>query len=244
MKNTTLLTILMALPLLTFAQGPWEFNTDGDTEGWTKSNSDALVVSGGLVTLTPNGNNPKLIHSAANINTTAVQYAHITVVNNTSNTYLRISYPKSTGGRAYSNIDMAANAPSTTYDLDLSGTFWTGTINDLQIHVRGAGNTNAVLDGTLLFDSIAVDNNPTLSTATFEVSKYSVFPNPAKGQITINGNRDIFNIAIYDLTGKNVLSQKNLVNNTVNISSLNAGLYLLQIEDEKGSVSTKKLAIK
>lgn len=253
MKKITLLTILMVLPFLTFSQGPWEFNTDGDAEGWTKTNSDALIVSGGLITLTPTGNNPKLIQVAAGIDPTTVQHIHITLINNTSNEYLRVSYPKYDAmnvesGRAYKNIDITPNSASTTYDLDLSGTYWNTTlgalVNDLQIHIKGAGNTNAIQDGTVQFDSIIVDNNITLGVDTFDNVEFSVYPNPAKTTVTIVGATNISKVELYDITGKKVLEAIQLANNQLNVESFKAGLYILKLVDANNNSTVKKLIIK
>jgi hypothetical protein len=48
-------------------------------------------------------------------------------------------------------------------------------------------------------------------------------------------------VQIFDLVGKEVL-KSNVMNNTVNVSGLNAGVYMVKITEE-GKTATRKLVI-
>ncbi len=73
-------------------------------------------------------------------------------------------------------------------------------------------------------------------------SLISVFPNPAKTHITISSEATkTLTVEIFDLTGKLVTSAKIQTNEEFNISSLNSGVYLLKITDEKRISFTNKL---
>jgi len=75
-------------------------------------------------------------------------------------------------------------------------------------------------------------------------SLFKVFPNPATTEIQIQSDEQISTLAIYDLTGKILLTQNALLpNDRVNISKLNSGLYILKIRINN-TVSVKKLAIR
>ena len=57
-----------------------------------------------------------------------------------------------------------------------------------------------------------------------------IYPNPAKGQLNIkttNGDVNNTPIMIYDITGRQVFADK-LTNNTINVSTLPAGMYILK----------------
>ena len=59
------------------------------------------------------------------------------------------------------------------------------------------------------------------------IHKYvSIFPNPATEEITIQGNLEVKTVKLLDLQGKQVLTA---TNSTVNISSLAAGVYIVDI---------------
>ena len=69
-------------------------------------------------------------------------------------------------------------------------------------------------------------------------SKLSVYPNPVKDVLTIKG--DYNSVDVYDVFGKIVLSSD--AKQTINVSSLNSGVYMLNINTEKGT-ATQKITI-
>ena len=85
---------------------------------------------------------------------------------------------------------------------------------------------------------------PILSTESFETTNFSLFPNPtATGYVSIkSSNSDKIQIAVYDILGKQVKNET-LLNNTLNVSNLNTGVYIVKIIQNNAS-TTKKLVIK
>ena len=83
-----------------------------------------------------------------------------------------------------------------------------------------------------------------LSVDGFETSVFSVYPNPtATGKVTISSaNASAVTVNAFDVLGKQVISTT-LENNTLDVSNLKAGIYILKISQENTSV-TKKLVIK
>ncbi|MCF1191078.1 T9SS type A sorting domain-containing protein [Mangrovimonas sp. AS39] len=76
------------------------------------------------------------------------------------------------------------------------------------------------------------------------LSTLSMYPNPVLGnQVTIQtqGNGTI-SVSVFDVLGKNVLN-KEISNNTLNVSSLKSGIYLVRIS-QNGFNTTKKLVVK
>ena len=105
----------------------------------------------------------------------------------------------------------------------------------------------------LYFKVSAIDNQEgnsssspilvTISTGivTNMVEKMEVYPNPAHQEfaVTTNGSTPI-NIAIYDLTGKKIIEKKNVLpNQSIDITSLSSGIYLIRISTGKGMVTRK-----
>jgi hypothetical protein len=70
------------------------------------------------------------------------------------------------------------------------------------------------------------------------ISKLSVYPNPVKDVLTIDGNYT--SVDIYDVFGKLVLSSD--AKQTINVSCLSSGVYMLNINTEKGT-ATQKITI-
>jgi hypothetical protein len=88
-----------------------------------------------------------------------------------------------------------------------------------------------------------VDVN-TLSTNDFNaIEGLTMYPNPLKGNtlfLTSTANANM-SVQIFDVLGKEVL-KSNVINNAVNVSGLNAGVYIVKITEE-GKTATRKLVI-
>ena len=80
---------------------------------------------------------------------------------------------------------------------------------------------------------------------TSQITKFEVYPNPSKGIITLTSQETTpFSVRILDLTGKVVFEQEN-VNPSLasfDVSSLCNGLYLIQVQSNKG-ISTQKIVL-
>lgn len=70
-------------------------------------------------------------------------------------------------------------------------------------------------------------------------NEISVYPNPTVDFVTIQHKTPINAIALFDLTGKELHVSHN--DTTIEMRSLNPGVYLLQIEFENGVRSTQKI---
>ncbi len=105
-------------------------------------------------------------------------------------------------------------------------------------------NTVAVTSPSIYFvaRSLAEIN---LSSASFDnINGLTMYPNPLSGNtlyLTSTANADM-SVQIFDLLGKEVV-KANVINNTVNVSKLTAGVYVVKITEE-GKTATRKLVIK
>ena len=72
-----------------------------------------------------------------------------------------------------------------------------------------------------------------------ELSSFNIYPNPVKNQLTITAeNEKINSIKIIDVTGK-ILKSFTENTTTINVADLAKGLYILQIQTQKG-IGTKR----
>jgi hypothetical protein len=84
-----------------------------------------------------------------------------------------------------------------------------------------------------LIDDVAINYNPLglKSVGTNESLKF--FPNPVSNQLTIlNAYNNL--VSIYTIDGKLIVSQKLNMNNTIDVSSLSSGVYLVKLIDAAG----------
>lgn len=75
-------------------------------------------------------------------------------------------------------------------------------------------------------------NDIALGLSNYKDINISIFPNPVTTTVTINTQNKIENINMIDLSGQTLAV--NLSNNSINVSHLSAGVYILQVQTEKG----------
>lgn len=86
------------------------------------------------------------------------------------------------------------------------------------------------------------DFEANLDTNSFEaLNDFTIYPNPAQSILNIGSEVKIVELHIYNLEGRRVYSQVKSEITTANISMLQAGTYILQVKDENGNISTKKI---
>ncbi|MBN8640308.1 MAG: T9SS type A sorting domain-containing protein [Flavobacteriales bacterium] len=86
-------------------------------------------------------------------------------------------------------------------------------------------------------DDVAVTG--TLSNVDFESTINNVYPNPTTGIVTIQHNEAIESAKVIGLLGNVVKSFSNT--NTIDLSDLNSGTYLINIITESGKTTTRKV---
>jgi len=77
----------------------------------------------------------------------------------------------------------------------------------------------------------------------YTVKEWSVFPNPASElvNIRVEGNERIVLCQVYDMNGRLLINLEGNQDDGINISQLSAGMYLLRVNLEGGTVLQKKL---
>lgn len=95
--------------------------------------------------------------------------------------------------------------------------------------------------GTVFIDNVYFTTEAALSTEQFDLSDVRLFPNPSKGQWTLQSpNQNITKVELFDLNGKKVLSLNiNSHEVDINATHLNSGLYIARIQTDKGTGSIK-----
>jgi hypothetical protein len=81
-----------------------------------------------------------------------------------------------------------------------------------------------------------------LANETFESQNINLYPNPTSNFVALQNINQEYNFALYAITG--VCVQKGSVgveNNTINVANLSSGIYVLQLDDKKGKLSSYKV---
>lgn len=122
-------------------------------------------------------------------------------------------------------------------DEDLIGT----SIPNGSVAITGLGGD---FNGTYqILPRYLSDIEATLSSESFNLNSFKVFPNPTSlGYVTISSkNSANMSVAVFDILGKQVINET-LSNNTLNVSNLKSGVYIIKVSQDEASV-TKKLVI-
>ncbi len=109
---------------------------------------------------------------------------------------------------------------------------------------QGTSTGNIEIDEVRIGSTYAFVTSSVLSVKDNTISGLAIYPNPVTGK-TFNvstANNSDMSVAIFDVIGKQVLNTK-VINNTVNVANLNAGIYIVKIT-EAGKTATRKLIIK
>ncbi|MBI9034290.1 MAG: T9SS type A sorting domain-containing protein [Bacteroidales bacterium] len=90
-------------------------------------------------------------------------------------------------------------------------------------------------------DNIYFYGYSTTNQDEFSSIEFKVFPNPCENFINISTDKEIVSVCIFDLSGRLI---KNMNSNEdhmrINLSEMNSGVYIMQIEETTGRISTKK----
>jgi subtilisin-like proprotein convertase family protein len=102
-------------------------------------------------------------------------------------------------------------------------------------------------DGVLIswgIEYCGVDGN-SLATENFDSSLIQVYPNPAKNRITVKFEKtESLDVVLFDLLGRKVLSKSlDYSGNTIDVSSLSSGTYIMQLTDDENKKTRKKIII-
>lgn len=88
---------------------------------------------------------------------------------------------------------------------------------------------------------LIIEGSTSTSTPDNDLEALTIFPNPASNELFINFREglDGAKTAIYDLAGREVLNTVLNTNNTINVSMLSAGVYILKIDFEGNQIQRK-----
>src|SRR5690606_37686169 len=80
-----------------------------------------------------------------------------------------------------------------------------------------------------------------LSSESYTQNKIKVHPNPVSDLLYFDANTTIEKIIVFDLSGRKIMEQNQV--NTISVSNLQKGNYILKIFSDKG-VQTEKIIVK
>ena len=137
-----------------------------------------------------------------------------------------------------------------SYQWNLGGTPISGATGSSFL-AKAGGSYTVVIDssGTTATSQAIIVTDTTCVSGIHDIAaaNLSVYPNPANNVLNIHADLNLggYNLAVYDLVGKNIFNQiLEGSNNAVNIEKLATGTYLYRITDKaNGIVSQSKFDV-
>ena len=116
------------------------------------------------------------------------------------------------------------------------------TINSMVIYWPSGVIDNIMTPNINMLHTVVEGQSLTIVDET--LSDLVMFPNPTEGILNFESTADISNkvATVFDITGKKIFSSK-LLNNSLDVSQLNSGVYVIRLE-EKGKIINRKFVKK
>jgi len=105
---------------------------------------------------------------------------------------------------------------------------------DLVIPGGAPMSTSFVLSKFSGIYNVGIENNESIA--------FTIFPNPSNDFVTFKGELNNANVIVLNTLGQEVLSQTISTGDSMNVSSLNAGIYLVKVESN-GVSAVRRLSI-
>lgn len=159
------------------AQGPWTFTNDNEI--WASTGTTANITAGATYsTLTINGaGNPQIVTTQANVNADLVNFASITIQNNSDNLRMRFIFKDVNNVNRYVDTDITSNDTEfKTYIINpAQSSYWTGTINSITIQFRADSSNSPAVDTPGENANFYIDDITMLSPTFSGILKNSSF---------------------------------------------------------------------
>ncbi|PWK19761.1 T9SS type A sorting domain-containing protein [Xanthomarina spongicola] len=173
------------------------------------------------------------------------------IVNNT-HPYPSIAFVADLNNDSYNDIIAAdglnANDDVFWFESDAVGGLGSETIirdNNFHNQVYGFTINDFDNDGDIDIATIGYQDNRLkwienelnlLSIPAIELSSdVSIYPNPTSNRINFKGITEKTNVSVYDILGKKIISQSINVNQALDVSKLQNGIYILRLDDLNSS---------
>ena len=95
-------------------------------------------------------------------------------------------------------------------------------------------------ESNMVIDYVKVYQNSSFSTEEKNANLFKVFPNPANDLITVSSLQRIDRLRLYNTLGQ--LVKENFNSTTIQVSTIDPGIYILKIESGV-SIETKKILV-
>ena len=224
----------------------FSFNDTADAEGFSGANGVTLSqpVAGEInLEITDASEYPKFEQSGIySVDADAFKGVEITLINNSPKN--RLSFVSPSGSSEFVSKEMNANDPNPqTIKLDLKlAANWTGVQKNWWLQLIENPGDGAIASAASIQIQQILFVDEVLSTVDIQKEDFgiSIYPNPVINSFKILSPLKIEKVEIFNVLGQKSTVQ-NVKSNTVDISTLSKGIYILKVYQENAKVATKKI---
>ena len=224
----------------------FSFNDTADAEGFSGANGVTLSqpVAGEInLEITDASEYPKFEQSGIySVDADAFKGVEITLINNSPKN--RLSFVSPSGSSEFVSKEMNANDPNPqTIKLDLKlAANWTGVQKYWWLQLIENPGDGAIASAASIQIQQILFVDEVLSTVDIQKEDLgiSIYPNPVINSFKILSPLKIEKVEIFNVLGQKS-SVQNVKSNTVDISTLSKGIYILKVYQENAKVATKKI---
>jgi len=101
-----------------------------------------------------------------------------------------------------------------------------------------SGTVDTILNPAINTPLLVAEGEHILGNGAFDAAAFTVYPNPAKDVININGG-NVTHADIYDLSGK-LVQRADVTDNKISVQALAKGTYIIVLKDARGKQHTSK----
>jgi hypothetical protein len=226
MKKIVLLCVLFFITIIAQAQIKYGFVNPIDYDNWNNSDTSAGVE---LVVWTPNNDTLKIIVGS-----------DVTAIDGSARNGVDFNFsPQKCLFPVGTNLYDSSNRKKIKYNFALNTTFFGERDFYIKLtNVQGITAADFLHNRDLM--RVVIDYNGTgVGIKKLSVHSYRLFPIPTSNQLFIEGVNPS-SYKVFDLSGRLVVEGE-VMQNTINVSELNNGLYVLHAQTTEGLIVQKFL---
>jgi CRISPR/Cas system endoribonuclease Cas6 (RAMP superfamily) len=98
---------------------------------------------------------------------------------------------------------------------------------------------NPTGNGVVYVDNVLFHNVVT-GIETIQANEMKLYPNPVQNELSIGNSENLASIHIYSLTGENILVQMDMTTSKIDVSHLDGGIYICEMQTIHGEILQAK----
>lgn len=219
----------------------WNFD-DNTVQNWSvQGGITTLAAANGTLQITPtaNSNFPTITNLTNTVD--AITYKAVRIKLRNQSNYNQIRFRCNATATVVQTINNseAAGAAFSTYEIDLSTLTTWDTASETAYEIRFSKNPAGGGTASLIeIDEITFLT--ALGTESHSYIAFKAYPNPVKDVLTIDTQSKISSVDIFNINGQKVSTNNTILNNQIQLTELNSGVYFAKVTYEGGQTGEIK----